>query len=263
VLDENFVKKIFTKVRKERVNGFAAFDVTSKSTSSCSVSRTTILPHRWFNRRKNVKHRLTTVALLLAAVSGVSAQETQGSKETQNAQTAEAQLPQGHHARFEVRPFAGRYIPTGRMSDDFESANTFGVQTAFELSNYVHVLASAGWTDGLSTIGALTTGKTAVWQYDGGVEVNGLKELGKGWLFRPFAGAGAGARSYQFDDASIAGSKTCMNGYAAFGSELQKSVIGFRLESRGYVGCFKDPFSNRKSIRSDAMVAFGVSYHLF
>lgn len=209
-------------------------------------------------------NRFTTAALLLAAISSASAQETQGTRETQNAQTAEAaQLPQGNHARFEVRSFAGRYIPSGRMSDDFKSANTFGVQTAFELSSYVHVLASAGWTDGMSTIGAINNGKTSVWQYDGGVEVNGLKELGKGWIFRPFVGAGAGARSYKFDDPVVVGTKTCMNGYGALGTELQKSVIGFRLESRGYVNCFKDPFTSQKSFRSDAMLAFGVSYHLF
>ena len=210
-----------------------------------------------------MKLRLTTLAALLAA-SNISAQEASATKEAQDAQaTKSAQVPQSTNSvRLEVRPFAGRYIPTGRMSDDFKSANTFGVQTAVELSSMFHVLASAGWTDGTSTIGALTNGKTAVWQYDAGVEVNGLKSFGNNWQFRPFAGAGAGARTYSYEETGV-GSKTCMNGYGAVGAELQKSVIGFRLESRGYVNCFKQPLTNEKTIRADGLLSFGIAYHLF
>ena len=212
-----------------------------------------------------VKHRLTTAALLLAAISSASAQEAQPTKDTQNAQTTQsAPLPQGHTSRFELRPFAARYIPTGRQSDDFKSGNLFGLQTAVELNSYFHVLASAGWMDATSTIGALSNGKTSVWQYDAGIEVNGVKKFGNNWMFRPFSGVGAGARSYSYEDPSVVGTKTCMNGYGALGVELQKSVIGFRLESRGYVGCFKNPtFTGEKAIRADGTLAFGVSYHLF
>ena len=206
-----------------------------------------------------MKHRFTAIALLLAAASGASAQESPNAKATSEAaQAGEAE----HGIRLEVRPFAGRYIPIGSMRDEFKSANSFGVQTALELSQYFHVLASVGWTDGMSTNPAMTNGKTKVMQYDGGVEVNGVMPFGTGWSFRPFAGGGAGARSYSYEEQGV-GSRTGLSGYGTVGAELAKSAIAFRLEARGYVNSFKQPLMDVSSIRSDAALAFGVAYHLF
>ena len=207
-----------------------------------------------------MKHRFTAIALLLAAVSGASAQEAQNAQ----AKSAEAaQSSEGDHGiRLELRPFAGRYIPVGSMSDDFKSANTFGGQTALELSDHLHVLASVGYTDGTSTIAALVNGATKIWQYDGGVEVNGIMPFGNGWSFRPFAGAGLGARSYKYAETGI-GSRTGVSGYGALGSELRRGEIALRVEGRGYINQFKQPLVEQTNIRPDAAFSVGLAYHLF
>jgi hypothetical protein len=165
------------------------------------------------------------------------------------------------HTRFELRPFASWYVPAGSQADDFKSGAMYGVQAGLELSNNFHVLASGSWMDGKSKIASLTTGNLTMWQYDLGVEVNGLRELPAAWLFRPFAGAGAGARTYNYEQLGIATS-TCSTGYAALGTEFQKSAVALRLESRGYISCFKSPYSGRSLNRNDYSLTFGLAYHL-
>ena len=190
-----------------------------------------------------MKLRSLAVVACLAAVSVASAQDTLS-------------------ARLELRPFAGRYVPMGAMSDDFKSASLFGAQGALELSHNFHVLASLGWTDGRATIPALSSDRMNVWQYDVGLEVNGYKDIGYGWLFRPFAGAGAGARTYDYDALEVS-RKTCTSGYGALGTEFQKLSIALRFESRGYVTCFTQPLTNDKKTRTDMTFALGFAYHLF
>ena len=190
-----------------------------------------------------MKHRLLTVAALLAAVSGVGAQ-------------GPAPL------RLEVRPFAGRYVPMGSQADDFKSSTLFGVQTALELNSHVHFLGSLAWSNGRSKIGALTNDEANLWQYDAGAEFNGYQELGYGWLFRPFVGVGGGARTYEYAQTGI-GSRTCASGYGALGTEFQKASVALRFESRGYVNCFKSPLTGENLNRSDATFGFGFAYHIF
>lgn len=190
-----------------------------------------------------MKLRLIVMAGCLAALSTAAAQEKSP-------------------VRFELRPFAGMYIPAGGMADDFKSASLFGVQPALELSQNFHVLGTFGWADARSKIGTLMNDQTYLWQYDLGVEANAFQEIGEGWLFRPFVGAGAGARTYEYKDLGV-GDKTCTAGYAALGTEFQKLAIALRFESRGYVNCFKQPFTNDKKTRADMTFAFGFAYHLF
>ena len=84
-----------------------------------------------------MKLRMFAAALSLAAISTAAAQDAP-------------------RLRLELRPFAGVYVPTGAMADDFKSTSLFGVQPALEVNHYFHVLGSVAWTDGRSKIAALT-----------------------------------------------------------------------------------------------------------
>lgn len=190
-----------------------------------------------------MKYGTIAVAGLLVAMSASQAQESQP-------------------IRLEVRPFAGRYLPTGTQGEDFKPAPTFGLQGALELSSNFHVLASLGWTDGQSKIGALIADGTQMLQYDLGLEVNGMRELGTHYLLRPFAGVGAGARRYSYKEPGIAAS-TSPAGYGAVGSELQRGSVALRLEARGYVSRFTMPLNPEKHFRNDMSVMFGLAYHIF
>jgi len=192
--------------------------------------------------------RFGTIAVvgLLVAVSAAQAQRSQF---------------EARRTRLELRPFAGMYVPQGTQSQDFKSAATYGFQTALEFTSFAHVLASAGYTDGRSKIGALISPKTQMWQYDVGAEFNALHELGSQFQLRPFVGFGAGVRSYKYEDKGIS-TKSSAAGYASLGSELQRGFVAVRLEGRGYLTHFNEPLNTQKFYRNDMYVMFGLALHL-
>src|SRR6185312_1267922 len=49
---------------------------------------------------------------------------------------------------FEIRSFAGAFVPTGDMRNDFKTATTVGAQVAHEFSEHMHLLGSIAWTHG-------------------------------------------------------------------------------------------------------------------
>jgi hypothetical protein len=193
-------------------------------------------------KEDSMKYRLITIAAMLAVTSAAAAQQSSA-------------------VRLELRPFAARYVPIGSQSDDFQSAAAYGLQTALELNRHTHLLASVGWTDGRSKMSWLSKDGAAIWQYDFGAEFNGVAEMGYGWLFRPFVGVGAGARTYDYE-ATEANSRTCSAGYAALGSEFQTGPLALRFESRGYVNCYQSPLNSSKKNRGDLLFALGFAYHV-
>ena len=172
-----------------------------------------------------------------------------------------AQAQESKPVRLEVRPFAGRYLPTGTQGGEFKQAPTFGVQGALELSSNIHVLASVGWTDGETKNETLALRGTQMLQSDLGIEANGVREIGTQYLLRPFAGIGAGARSYRYKEPGVANSTTPA-GYLTLGSELQRSAVALRLELRGYVSRFNVPLNDETQFRNDMAFMFGLAYHI-
>lgn len=163
--------------------------------------------------------------------------------------------------RPEIRPFAGVYVPAGALRNDFKTATMLGMQVAMELSDHMHVLGSLGWTHGHAKFAALSDDVAYIWQYDAGVEFNLMAELGNGWLLRPLAGLGAGGRTYDYQAAGV-GTNSCLAGYGALGSELQKGAIALRVEGRNYLACVDSPRTGRQHTRNDFGIMFGFAYHL-
>ena len=160
----------------------------------------------------------------------------------------------------EFRPFAGVLIPTGELRTDYKSAETFGAQLAFEISPTFHLVGSMGYTHGHHKFAALND-RTDVWQYDAGLEINPFGRFGATWEFRPFLGAGAGARTNDYKAAEYA-TNTCLAGYGSLGAELQRGVVAFRVEGRDYVSCQKSPVTAVEKTRNDIRLNFGLALHL-
>ena len=159
----------------------------------------------------------------------------------------------------EVRPLVGVYVPTGRMRDDFKAATLLGAQVALELSRHWHVLGNVSWAHGHNKLD-FTSDRTNIWQYDAGVEANLVVPMGERRLFRPFAGVGAGGRTYDYR--GDLATRSCTAGYGAIGSEFQTGPVALRLEARDYLSCFESPVSGRKKTRNDLGFAFGLAYHI-
>ncbi len=159
----------------------------------------------------------------------------------------------------EIRPFVGAYVPVGAMRRDFRDATTLGLQAAVERSRHLHFLGSASWTHGHNRYDR-GSDRTDLWQYDVGLELNLYRPTAAGWVFRPFAGVGGGARTFDYRASGLP-SYTCTSGYGSLGTELQTGAVALRLEARDYLSCFKSPVTGLHDTRSDLGLSLGVAYH--
>lgn len=159
----------------------------------------------------------------------------------------------------ELRPYVGAYVPLTSHRYDFRDAPTYGAQAAYELGDYLHVVGTFGWTDAKTRIG-LSRDNVHLYSYDVGAEANLFYEIANGWFWRPFVGAGGGGRTYDYE--GTVASRTCAAGYGAIGTEMQRSVVAFRVEARDYLNCFESPMTGKKKTRNDAMFTLGIAFHL-
>lgn len=159
----------------------------------------------------------------------------------------------------EVRPFAGIFRPAGAQRADFKSATMVGAQAAMEVNRHFHAVGTVGFTHGHTKL--LAQDLTYIWQYDLGVELNAVRQIGRDWDLRPFAGAGAGGRTYDYRTLA-AGTRSCVSGYGTVGAELRRDIVAFRAEARDYLSCFEPPLTGTKRTRNDLGLTVGLAYHL-
>ncbi|HEX6317183.1 MAG TPA: hypothetical protein VFZ73_20070 [Gemmatimonadaceae bacterium] len=162
--------------------------------------------------------------------------------------------------RPEIRPFVGASIPTGTQRDLFNDAPLYGLQAALEIRPSFHLLGTFGYVPGQATF-LNARDDVQILDYNVGVEFNMVRQLGASWLFKPFLGVGAGARTYLYDAATLK-NRTCTAGYGALGTEFQLGRAAIRLEGRDNVFCYKSPLPRVKSqTRNDVGLSAGLAYH--
>jgi hypothetical protein len=175
------------------------------------------------------------------------------------AANASAQNMTTHNSSgFEIRPYAGAFIPTGQQRDFLKDAVIVGGQASYRIVPQLALTGTLGWSPSKDRI---TPGDQTldVWQYDLGAELRAPSWLASGaWDFTPFAGLGAGGRTYNYRDLDV-NSKTNFAGFGTLGGELGFGRIGLRVEGRDYVSQFK-PFTGGDSkTRNDVTVAAGLT----
>jgi hypothetical protein len=175
------------------------------------------------------------------------------------AANASAQNMTTHNSSgFEIRPYAGAFIPTGQQRDFLKDAVIVGGQASYRIVPQLALTGTLGWSPSKDRV---TPGDQTldVWQYDLGAELRAPSWLASGaWDFTPFAGLGAGARTYNYRDLDV-NSKTNFAGFGTLGGELGFGRIGLRVEGRDYVSQFK-PFTGGDSkTRNDVTVAAGLT----
>ena len=157
---------------------------------------------------------------------------------------------------FELRPYAGAYIPTGTQRDLLKDAVLVGGQAAYRILPSLAITGTVGWAPSKDRV---TPGDQTIdlWQYDLGAELRAASWKTWGTLdFTPFVGLGGGGRTYSYRDLDV-DSKTNAAGYGVLGGELGFGRFGIRLEARDYVSRFK-PFDGSDSkTRNDVTVASG------
>ncbi|HJR64047.1 MAG TPA: hypothetical protein VJ803_10105 [Gemmatimonadaceae bacterium] len=173
------------------------------------------------------------------------------------ATTAAAQLTEG--PAFEIRPYVGVSVPTGDQRDLFEDAALLGAQFAVQVKRDFHLVGSFGWIPGESKY-AVRNQNVSILQYDVGAEVALVRPMGR-WEWKPFLGAGGGARTYLYHG-RLLDDKTCFAGYGSLGMEFQLGRTAARMEARDNVFCFKSPIDGVASkTRNEIGLSLGVAFH--
>jgi hypothetical protein len=161
----------------------------------------------------------------------------------------------------EFRPFAGVYVPTGDQRDVVENSLLIGGQGALEVNTMLHLVGTLAYT-ATEAKAFVSANDVHMYQYDLGVETFRIVPIGEEWTFRPFIGAGGGARTHDFFDRD-AKAETYATGYGALGAEFQLSRVSMRLEARDYIMRFKGLMGDEKaSTRNDLLIAAGLAFHL-
>ena len=174
------------------------------------------------------------------------------------ASSAAAQLPVG--AMLELRPVVSASIPTGVQRELFDDAAGVGFQAAIQYRPGLHFVGTFLRTAAHHTYAAPDQ-RVRMYQYDAGAEFNLVRPLSRGWELKPFVGAGAGARTYDYVHDAF-DSNSCLSGYGTMGTELQYGAVAFRLEARDNVFCFKNPIIDESKTRNDLGIGFGIAYHV-
>jgi len=194
-----------------------------------------------------------TLQLALAAATGLAALGV-------HAAPAAAQGPAASGA-FELRPYAGAYLPTGDQRDLLEDAVLVGAQASYRILPQLAITGTLGWSPSKDRIAAGNQ-TLDLYQYDIGAELRAPAWVDRGsWSFTPFAGLGIGGRTYDYRDLDT-DAQTDVAGYGALGGEFGFGRLGLRLEARDYLSRFEpltDDGDGDARTRNDVTLAAGLT----
>lgn len=157
---------------------------------------------------------------------------------------------------FELRPFAGAYVPTGDQRDLLKDAVFVGAQASWRVIPQLAITGTFGWAPSKDRV--MAGDQTLdVYQYDVGAEARAPSWYNKGaWDFTPFVGVGIGGRSYNYRDLDDVDAKSNIAGYGALGGEVGFGRLGLRLEARDYVSRF-EPLTGNGDAKTRNDMTFG------
>lgn len=174
-----------------------------------------------------------------------------------SAQSTESPAPV-KQARWELVVPSGAMIPTGAQRDAVKRGNMSAVQITYVAQPSLAIVSTFGWarSKDLATAGAP---KLDVFTYDVGGELRAPRWIASETMsFMPFAGIGAGGRSYNYRKLDVDATHN-LAAYASAGGEVGVRRLRLRLEARDYVAEFK-PLAGAGASRTgnDVVVMVGL-----
>jgi hypothetical protein len=163
-------------------------------------------------------------------------------------------------SRWEFLVPSGTLVPTGNERDAIKRGNLTAVQLTYVARPALAVTSTVGWARS-QDIAMDGNPKLDVFTYDVGAEVRAPRSItGEAVTFTPFAGAGAGGRSYTFRKLDLDATHN-VAAYGSVGGELGVRRVRVRLEARDYVTGFK-PLSGAGAARTgnDVVVMVGLRF---
>jgi hypothetical protein len=198
------------------------------------------------------RESLIRVALIAAGTLGMLLSPTRTS-------LAQTSAPQA--GAWELRFTSGAFIPTGNQRNFLKDAHVSAAQLSWVVRPSLAITGTFGWAPSRD-IASVDTPKLDVFTADLGVEARPGEWFAEGAVtFSPFAGLGAGSRSYNYRKLDVDATNN-LAGYATVGGELGIGRVGLRLEVRDYVTGFKPLVGVGKSdTRSDVVIMAGLRFN--
>lgn len=165
---------------------------------------------------------------------------------------AQTQMPDSARltrtSRWELLGSSGALLPSGTQRDAIKRAPLSTAQLLFALNPRVALLTTVGWGRSRD-LSLAETPKLSIFTYDVGVESRAPHWIEKkGVSLMPFAGVGAGGRSYNHRGLDLDATHN-LAAYASAGGELGMGRVHLRLEAREYVSGFKPLVGSGKGDR--------------
>jgi hypothetical protein len=179
---------------------------------------------------------------------------------TLSAQVTESPATPERKSHWELLVPSGTVVPTGAQRGAIKRGNLTAVQLSYVARPALAITSTVGWARSRD-IATAGDPKLDVFTYDVGAEVRAPGWMsGKTVSFTPFAGAGAGGRSYNYRKLDVDATHN-VSAYAGVGGELGIRRIRLRLEARDYVTGFK-PLSGEGAARTgnDVVVMAGLRF---
>jgi hypothetical protein len=199
---------------------------------------------------------MTTHSFLLAAAIGC----TIVSASNLPAQSTDSLSTPKARSRWEFLVNSGTLVPTGAEHAAIKRGSLTASQLTYVARPSLAITSTIGWARSRD-IAVVGDPKLDVFTYDVGAELRAPRSItGETVTFAPFAGAGAGGRSYDYRKLDIDATHN-LAAYASVGGELGIRRVRVRLEARDYVTGFK-PLNGQGVARAgnDVVLMVGVRF---
>jgi hypothetical protein len=151
---------------------------------------------------------------------------------------AEAQAAAEQKSGWEFLVSSGTVVPTGAQRDAIKRGNLTAAQLSYVARPALALTATLGWARSRD-IASTGDPKLDVFTYDLGAELRAARRTGgRAVTFSPFAGVGAGGRSYNYRSLRVDATHN-VAAYGSAGGELGFRRVRVRIEARDYVTGFK------------------------
>jgi hypothetical protein len=199
-----------------------------------STNTDSVITSRPSSSRRHTRLALAVFgAFIMMATANRAAQAQTAPAENADALASPAKKP-----AWEFLVSSGNIVPTGAERDAIKRSNLTIAQFSYVVRPQIALTSSVGWARSrdIATVG---DPRLDVFTYDLGTEFRAPRWItGRDVTFMPFAGIGAGARSYNYRSLEV-DARHNVSGYVAAGGELGFKRVGLRLEVRDYVSGFK------------------------
>jgi hypothetical protein len=199
-----------------------------------STTTDSVISSRPSRPRRHPRLALAVFGAFIMVATASGAAEAQ----TASAEHADALASPVKKPAWEFLVSSGNIVPTGAERGAIKRSNLTVAQLSYVVRPQIALISSVGWARSrdVATVG---DPRLDVFTYDLGTEFRARRFIaGRDTTFMPFAGIGAGARSYNYRSLEV-DARHNVSGYVAAGGELGIKRVGLRLEVRDYVSGFK------------------------